>query len=83
MEKTTLYLSVELQRSLVALAKREGRSQADIIRAALDAYLFDRSSPRLQSIGVGSDDKVSGATSEDWLRKHWNKKNVKKGKISR
>ena len=83
MEKTTLYLPGELQRSLVAMAKREGRSQAEIIRAALAAYLSDRAPLRLRSIGAASDDEVSGATSEEWLRKNWNNRGRNKRKVSR
>jgi hypothetical protein len=83
MEKTTLYLSVELQRSLLAVAKREGRSQAEIIRAALDAYLSNRAPLRFHSVGAGSDGEVSGATSEEWLRNNWKKKDAKKPKVVR
>ena len=83
MEKTTLYLPGELQRSLVALAKREGRSQAEIVRSALAAYFSGRTPLRLGSIGAGSDDEVSGATSEQWLRKNWKNKNFKKRKAPR
>jgi len=74
MEKTTLYLPSDLQRSLLATARREGRSQAEIIRDALQAYLTNRAPVRLKSIGAGSDDEVSGATSEEWLRKNWKNK---------
>ena len=75
MEKTTLYLSGELQRSLLAVARREGRSQAEIVRSALAAYFSGRVPIRLRSIGAGSDDEVSGSTSEQWLRKTWENKN--------
>jgi hypothetical protein len=71
MEKTTLYLPADLQRALGATAKREGRAQADIIREALTVYLSHRTPVRLRSIGAGSDDEVSGSTSENWLRKNW------------
>ena len=81
MEKTTLYLSGELQRSLAAMARREGRSQAEIIRAALVAYFSNRAPVRLRSIASGSDDEVSGATSEKWLRDNW--KRLKKPKVAR
>ncbi|PYV74291.1 MAG: CopG family transcriptional regulator [Acidobacteria bacterium] len=83
MEKTTLYLSGELQRSLSATAKREGRSQAEIIRAALSAYLSGRSRHRLRSIGAAADDKVRGATSEEWLRRNWKTRKSKQRKVSR
>jgi predicted transcriptional regulator len=82
MEKTTFYLSGELQRSLLAVARREGRSQADIIRSALDAYLSSRTLLPLKSIGAGRDSEVSGATSEEWLRKNW-KKDLKNRKRTR
>ena len=83
MEKTTIYLSGELQRSLLALAKREGRSQAEIIRAAIEAYLSGRAPVRLRSIGAGSDVEVSGATSEDWLRNNWNNRKLNRRKGTR
>ena len=83
MEKTTVYLPDELQRSILAMARREGRSQAEIIRAALEAYLSERAPLRPRSIGAGSDDEVSGATSEKWLRKNWKDKNPKKQKAAK
>jgi hypothetical protein len=83
MEKTTLYLPADLQRSLVAMAKREGRSQADIIRAALETYLSDRGSVPLRSIGAGDDDEVTGANSEQWLRGNWKNTKAKRPKDAR
>ena len=76
MEKTTLYLTGELQRSLTAMAKHEGRSQAEIIRAALESYLSGRARVPLRSLGAGSDDELSGANSEEWLRLSWKRKGV-------
>jgi predicted transcriptional regulator len=70
-EKTTLYLPAELRRSLHAMAKRRRRSQADLIREALTEYLGRADRPTLSSIGIGEDDEVSGATSEDYLRSQW------------
>ncbi len=83
MEKTTLYLPDEIQRSLAATAKREGRSQAEIVRTALEVYFAERGPVRLRSIGAGSDNEVSGATSEEWLRKSWKNGNLKKRKPSK
>ena len=83
MEKTTLYLPGDLQRSLLAMAKREGRSQAEVIRSALADYLSSRAPLPLRSIGAGSDDEVSGTTSEEWLRRNWKSKNIKKRKAAR
>ena len=82
MEKTTLYLPSELQRSLAATAKREGRSQAEIVRDALSTYFAGNAPLRLHSIGAGSDSEVTGATSEEWLRKNW-KQSAKKRKRAR
>jgi predicted transcriptional regulator len=70
-EKITLYISAHLQRALRSLARREGRPQAEIIRAALNAYVRQQQRPRLVSVGLGEDDHVSGATSEDYLRSRW------------
>jgi len=78
MEKTTVYLPSDLQRSLAAVSKREGRPQAEIVRTALAAYLSSHGPVGLRSIGAGSDREVSGATSEEWLRKNWKKPNKTK-----
>jgi hypothetical protein len=78
MEKTTLYLPSELQRSLAATAKREGRSQAEIVRDALSTYFSGNVPLRRHSIGAGSDNEVTGATSEEWLRKNWKKSPIKR-----
>ncbi len=80
MEKTTIYLPGEIRRLVAAIAKREGRSQADIIRASLEAYCSERTPLRPRSIGAGADDEVTGANSEAWLRKNWKAKSTKKRK---
>ena len=71
MEKTTLYLPPELQRALREEARRSGRSQAELVREALSEYMTRRPRPRPRSIGVVSSGKVSGRTSEAWLRREW------------
>lgn len=70
MEKTTLYIPAELQAALREHARRSGRPQAELIRAALEQYLTDLPHPELLSIGLGSDEEVSARDSEDWLRKN-------------
>jgi predicted transcriptional regulator len=70
-EKTTLYISAELQRALRSLARRLRKPQAEIIREALTAYVRQQERPRLGSVGLGEDDQVTGATSEDYLRSRW------------
>ncbi len=45
-EKTTVYLPKELKQRIKAAARREGRSEAAVIRAALDLYAQPRKRPR-------------------------------------
>ncbi len=71
MEKTTLYIPADLQRALRSLARRARKPRAEIIREALNAYLRQQERPRLGSVGVGEDDQVTGATSENYLRSRW------------
>ncbi|MBI5813277.1 MAG: CopG family transcriptional regulator [Deinococcota bacterium] len=71
MEKTTLYLPPELHRALKHVAKQDGKSQAELIREALAAYLAQRERPRLRSLGVAGDEELSGRESEAWLEKAW------------
>lgn len=46
MVKTTVYLPEGLKQRLEAMAKREKRSEADVIRAALDSYTGPLERPR-------------------------------------
>jgi predicted transcriptional regulator len=71
MDKTTLYLTPELRRRLREVARRSGRRQADVIRAALDSYLEESRTNRPQSIGAGEDDALDAAGTEAWLRERW------------
>lgn len=70
-DKTTLYLTPQLRRRLRDAARRSGRRQADLIRAALDAYLDDGATNRPRSIGAGEDAMVHAEATEDWLRERW------------
>jgi predicted transcriptional regulator len=71
MEKTTLYLPDDLQRALRSEARRSGRPQAELVRAALRAYLEGRPKPRLRSIAAGEDALLAGRDSERWLAREW------------
>lgn len=71
MEKTTLYLSGELQRSLRELARRTGRRQADLIREALTEYVGRVERPWPRSIGAAADGSLDAADGERWLRDEW------------
>lgn len=46
MLKTTVYLPDGLKRRLEELARRERRSEADLIRAAVDGYVRSRHRPK-------------------------------------
>lgn len=71
MEKTTLYLPSDLHRALKEAARQEGKSQAELVREALAAYLAKRKKPELRSLGVAEDEELSGRESEAWLGKAW------------
>ncbi|WP_038037140.1 ribbon-helix-helix domain-containing protein [Thermus oshimai] len=68
MERATFYLPKELKRLLALRARREGRSQGEIIREALARYL---ARPESKSLGAGEDVEVSGRTAEAWLEAAW------------
>ena len=70
--KKTLYLSAESQRSLRDLAHRTGRYQAEVIRETLDLYLQQHGErPKPRSIGAGEAAEVATRDSEAWLRPRW------------
>jgi hypothetical protein len=71
MEKTTLYLPLELQRALQAEARRSGRPQAELVREALREYLGSRPRPRPRSVGLGESGQLAARDSEAWLREQW------------
>jgi predicted DNA-binding protein len=70
-EKITLSIPADLQRALRSLARRRGKALAEIIREALNAYVRQLERPRLSSVGLGEDNNVTGAASEDYLRSSW------------
>ncbi len=72
MIKTTLYLPEELHHKVAAHARREKRSQAEVLREAIERYL-DRPADLPGFIGIADDDSVSASESEDWIRKNWPK----------
>ena len=53
-EKTTVYLEAEAYRQLKQIARREGRSAAELVREAVTAYAARHAAPTVPtSIGVG------------------------------
>lgn len=71
MEKTTVYLPIELRARLKAAAHQEGRSQAELIRDALEARFEQRERPRLRSTGIASDPGFSSEDIDEWLTENW------------
>lgn len=71
LNKTTIYLPDELHRSLQAAARRTGKSQAHLIREAVEGFLEEDDRPRLRSIGVGEDAELDARHAKEWLREHW------------
>lgn len=71
MNKTTIYLPDELQRSLRSIATRTRRSQAGLIREAVEQYVATAEAPTLTSLGAGDDPTLTSADYEAWLRERW------------
>ncbi len=72
MERTTVYLSEEIQRGLRLLAKRTRRPQAELIRDALGEYLARQGLPRMPGwvgmVSVGGDAGVDKRRyREQWI----------------
>lgn len=76
MEKTTLYLPAELQVALREVARREGRSQAQVAREALERYVTTAGAPRPRSLGAfeqepASGERVPAKDAKSWVREQW------------
>lgn len=76
MEKTTVYLPSALQERLRLAARREGRSQAELVREAIEDRL-DRDAQGAPSI-IGMFDEAPTVTSDDVkakIREGWGQRN--------
>lgn len=72
MEKTTVYLPVSLQERLRTAARREGRSQAQLVREAIEEHL-ERGARDIPNI-VAMFDEAPRVTSDDVkarIRREW------------
>ncbi len=69
MKKTTLSLEEDVLAEIKLMSRSQGRSQAEILREAIDDYLERRRSELPSIFGKGSGGKFHGADSEDWLLK--------------
>lgn len=72
MQKTTLYLPDTLNQQLKVEAKRQNKSQAELMREALEGYIQSRPRTLPRSLGLADDAGVSAAESEDWIHGRWN-----------
>ena len=71
LEKTTVYLPAETRRQLAEVARRKNVTQAQLIRAALDAFLGSQERPPWRSVGAGHSQTLTGRSARDWLRENW------------
>ncbi len=71
MRKTTVYLREEILSEIKLASRSEGRSEAEIVREALDDY-FERRRAQLPSVfGKAKGKLFTAAESEDWLLENW------------
>jgi predicted transcriptional regulator len=77
MEKTTVYLTEDLQTGIKRVARRQGRSEALVIREALATYIAsEQERPVSQSIGCMDEPLAPGVDSSNvksWIRDNWAK----------
>lgn len=71
MDKTTLYIPSGLHRRIKEIGRQEGRSQAAVIREALQDYVERQEEPPLLSLGAVAHSDLQGADVDDWLRANW------------
>jgi metal-responsive CopG/Arc/MetJ family transcriptional regulator len=71
MDKTTIYIPVELHAKVKAIARRSGRTQAQVIREALATYVTQQEPLLPRTIGIVSSGKVRGADVDEWLAENW------------
>ena len=71
--KTTLHLPAEAHQRLRDASRRTGRSQAALVREALDRYLALEATrpPMPASIGAGDDPDLDARDAKRWLRERW------------
>lgn len=82
MEKTTLYLTATMKDRLEAVARGEGRTQADLAREAIETYLAGKElpAPRWGIAAGGADDGVTSANLDDFLDRTWGARTEDRGR---
>jgi hypothetical protein len=68
---TTVELPPDVKRDLEDLARRSGRTEAEIVVEAVERHLAAVARPRPQAIGVYDDPEVTGENYEEWLAANW------------
>lgn len=75
MQRTTLFLPLDLRRRWAALSQRTGKPQSAMYREAMQDYLsrFEPRRPESKFIGKFryDDSSFSAAESEKYLAEHW------------
>lgn len=71
MKKTTVYLDDAVLAEIKIVSRSEGRSEAELLRNAVDEYLERRRAALPSIFGKGSGGKFDAADSEDWLHENW------------
>ena len=69
--KTTINLPDEEVAALDALARRESRPKAALIREAIDLYIADRPRPMPKAVGIFEDRDVDSTNIDEWLGANW------------
>lgn len=69
--RTTMYLPDDTRQRLADAAAVHGRSQAELIREAVEEFLANAQRPWPRSIGLGEDAELSGRNVRDWIRSTW------------
>ncbi|HEX6510764.1 MAG TPA: CopG family transcriptional regulator [Chloroflexota bacterium] len=75
MEKTTVYLTDDLQAQLKSLARRKKVPEAHVIREALAEYVA-KETPMPKSLGIIDEEFAPGVDStnvKQWIRENWAK----------
>lgn len=71
MEKATVYIPTEIKLSIKASAKRQGSSEAQVIREAMAAYVALEPRELPSVFGSIADGTVTSENYEEWLAENW------------
>lgn len=71
MIKTTLHIPEVEMAALEAIARREDRPKAAVIREAIARYVAEVSPPKPEAVGIFEDHEVDSTNIDDWLRENW------------